>query len=216
MKFPIVTTLLIAANFIVFFIELAYGAPFIERWSLKPAQVVTGHQWGTIITAMFMHAGWLHILGNMIFLWAFGPDIEDTMGRFRYFAFYIIGGIAAFIAQIAMNPHSDVPNLGASGAIAAVMGAFLVTFPRDRIRTLLFLFIFITIAFIPAALLVAVWFVLELFSEVGALVHKQSAGIAYMAHIGGIIYGAIFGRIFEIGGHAPPPTPPPPRPYDGF
>ena len=105
-----------------------------ERVVGVPAQIASGHHWITVVTAMFMHASWSHIIGNMIFLWAFAPEIEDAMGRGRYLVFYLVGGLVAMLAQVVADPHSTVPNLGASGAIAAVMGAFLVTYPRDRIR----------------------------------------------------------------------------------
>jgi len=147
---------------------------------------------------MFMHAGWMHILGNMVFLWAFGPEIEDAMGRPRYLAFYLLSGLAASLAQTAIMPSSTVPNLGASGAIAGVMGAFLVTYPRDRIRTLLFLGWFTRIAFIPASLLIALWFLIQLFNQVGAVADVGTgSGVAYAAHIGGFIFGVVTGRVFE-------------------
>ncbi len=135
LHFPTATVSIIGLNFIVFFFELSGGDAFINRWSLVPAEIVAGHGWITILTAMFMHAGWEHILGNMLFLWVFGPAIEDAMGSTRYTVFYLLGGCAATFAQIAVNPSSTIPNLGASGAIAAVMGVFLITYPRDRIKT---------------------------------------------------------------------------------
>ena len=131
--------IIIVVNAFVFILELMGGDAFVLKWSAIPANITAGHQVVTILTAaMFMHGSWLHILGNMVYLWAFGPEIEDTMGRLPYLVFYLIGGLVAMLAQIAVQPHSTVPNLGASGAIAAVMGGFLVTFPRDRIRALLF------------------------------------------------------------------------------
>src|SRR5574341_2565406 len=139
LRFPIVTTLLITANSLVFLIELAGGDTFINRWSLIPADITAGQNWINILTAMFMHAGWAHILGNMLFFWVFGPEIEDVMGPLRYLTFYLLSGLIATAAQILIDPTSTVPNLGASGAIAGVMGAFLITYPRDRIRTILFL-----------------------------------------------------------------------------
>ncbi len=145
---------------------------------------------------MFMHASWMHIIGNMIFLWAFGPEIEDAMGRWRYLVFYFAGGIVAMIAQVAADPHSTLPNLGASGAIAAVMGAFLVTYPRDQIRSVLFFFVFVRIAFVPAALLIGFWFLSQLF-DAGTVAEVQSGGVAYVAHIGGFIFGAATARLFE-------------------
>src|SRR5262249_61778290 len=155
---PVCTALIILVNVIVFLLELVRGDTFVMQWAAIPAQISSGHHLITILTAMFMHGSWSHIIGNMVFLWAFGPEIEDAMGRGRYLAFYLIGGLVAMLAQVAASPHSTVPNLGASGAIAAVMGAFLVTYPRDRIKVLLFIFIFVKVTFIPAALLIIVWF----------------------------------------------------------
>ena len=194
---PIITTLLISANVFVFLLELAGGNAFITRWSLVPADIMAGHNWITILTAMLMHAGWAHILGNMLFFWVFGPQIEDVMGPLRFLAFYLLGGLVATLAQILIAPTSTVPNLGASGAIAGVMGAFLITYPRDRIRTILFLFIFVQVTLIPAILLVGFWFLVQLFSEVGALAQVQGGGVAYMAHIGGFAFGALTARLFE-------------------
>ena len=195
--FPIVTVLIILTNVFVFFLELAGGQPFVSKWAAIPANITGGHQWITILTAMFMHGSWLHIIGNMIYLWAFGPEIEDAMNPFRYLIFYLLGGLAAMLAQIAANPNSTVPNLGASGAIAAVMGAFLVTYPRDKIKSLLIILIFVQVTMIPAALLIGFWFLMQLFS-VGAVAHTvQTGGVAYLAHIGGIIFGVITARLFE-------------------
>jgi membrane associated rhomboid family serine protease len=151
---PVVTACIILVNAFVFLLELLYGDTFVMRWSAIPAQIVSGHHWITILTAMFMHGSWSHIIGNMVFLWAFAPEIEDAMGRGRYLVFYLVGGLVAMLAQVLADPHSTVPNLGASGAIAAVMGAFLVTYPRDRIRSLLFIFVFVRITYIPAGLLI--------------------------------------------------------------
>jgi len=120
---PVATLVLIILNFVMFGLELTGGEAFVKQWSVIPADVAGGHHLITIITAMFMHAGWLHIIGNMIFLWAFGPEIEESMGRLRYLSFYLLCGIAASVAQIAMQPKSNIPNLGASGAIAGVMAA---------------------------------------------------------------------------------------------
>src|SRR5262249_5643125 len=150
------------------------GEPFVKQWSVIPADIVAGKHWVTIITSMFMHGGWMHIIGNMIFLKAFGPEIEDAMGRLRYLAFYLLCGVVASIAQIAATSYSTVPNLGASGAIAGVMGAFLITSPRDRIKTLFFFGIFTRITLIPASLLIGVWFLIQLFSEIGSVASVQS------------------------------------------
>ena len=147
---------------------------------------------------MFMHGSWSHIIGNMVFLWAFGPEIEDAMGSLRYSAFYLLGGLGAMAAQIAATPSSTVPNLGASGAIAAVMGAFLVTYPDDRIKSLLVIFFWIRVTFIPAALLIGFWFLSQLVNAGAvATVQTQTGGVAYLAHVGGFIFGAVTARLFE-------------------
>jgi len=194
--FPIVTTCIILMNVFVFALELTGGDAFVLQWSAIPAQIVSGHHWITILTAMFMHGSWSHIIGNMIYLWAFGPEIEDAMGPWRYSVFYVLGGLVAMLAQVAANPSSTVPNLGASGAIAAVMGGFLVTYPTDQIRTLLFFFVFVRITYIPAVLLIGFWFLTQLFSA-GAVAQVQTGGVAYLAHVGGAVFGAVTARLFE-------------------
>jgi membrane associated rhomboid family serine protease len=195
-RVPVCTALIIIVNSLVFVLELARGETFVTQWSLVPAQITSGHQWITILTAMFMHGSWSHIIGNMVFLWAFGPEIEDAMGRGRYLVFYLVGGLVAMLAQVAADPHSTVPNLGASGAIAAVMGAFIATYPRDRIKSLLLIFIFVKVTFIPAALLIGFWFLTQLV-HAGAVAHVQTGGVAYLAHVGGFVYGAVTARRFE-------------------
>ena len=195
-RFPIVTVGIIVANFFVWALELGGGDAFVLKWSAIPAQITSGHHWITILTAMFMHGSWSHILGNMIFLWAFGPEIEDSMPRPRFLLFYLLGGLVAMLAQVLASPSSTVPNLGASGAIAAVMGAFLVTYPRDKIKVLLFIIIFVRITMISASLLIGVWFLIQLFN-VGSIAATQTGGVAYLAHVGGALFGAIAARFFE-------------------
>lgn len=196
-RFPAITTAIIVANCIVFLLELAGGDAFVSQWSVIPADVAAGQHLFTIISAMFLHAGWLHIIGNMVFLWAFGPEIEDAMGSIPYLALYVIGGIVAFAAQVVAEPHSSIPNLGASGAIAAVMGAFLVTYPADRIKTVVLLGWFVRITFMPAALLIGVWFVIQFFNQFFTISDAQTGGVAYVAHVCGFTFGAMTGRIFE-------------------
>ena len=195
-RFPLVTLSIIVVNFFVWILELNGGDPFVLKWSAVPAHITSGHDWITILTAMFLHGSWSHILGNMVFLWAFGPEIEDSMSRLRYLMFYILGGSIAMIAQVAMIPDSTVPNLGASGAIAAVMGAFLVTYPRDRIKAVLFIFIFFRITLIPAGLLIGVWFLMQLIN-LGSVAAVQTGGVAYLAHVGGALFGVVTARLFE-------------------
>ncbi|HUA93434.1 MAG TPA: rhomboid family intramembrane serine protease [Terracidiphilus sp.] len=193
---PVVTGVIIAVNIYVFLKELLYGDAFVAQWSAIPAQITSGRHLITLFTSMFMHGGWMHIIGNMVFLWAFGPEIEDAMGRARYLIFYLLGGTIAMFAQVLANPTSTIPNLGASGAIAAVMGAFIVTYPRDRIKTVLFIAIFWRVTFIPASLLIGFWILIQVI-DAGAVVHVQRGGVAYLAHIGGFLFGVITARWFE-------------------
>ncbi len=195
---PVVTMLIILVNALVFLLELAGGDGFIAQWSVIPVNISTGHHLITILTAMFMHAGWAHILGNMVFFWAFGPEMEDVMGPVGYLIFYLVGGLAAMVAQVVLDPSSTVPNLGASGAIAAVMGGFLITFPKDQIRVILLYSYASRVTLVPAIVLIGIWFLTQLFSEVGALATTSSGGgVAYMAHIGGFIFGLATARLFE-------------------
>jgi len=194
---PLITIAIILLNAFVFLQELIHGGSFVYSWSAIPVLIAVDHQWIRLITATFMHSGWLHIIGNMIFLWAFGPEIEDAMGRGRYLVFYLAGGLISMVAQVSIHPFSEIPILGASGAIAAVMGAFLVTYPRDRIRSLLFFFIFVRITFIPASLLIGFWFVIQLF-DAGSVANVGRGGVAYLAHIAGFIFGVVMARFFEL------------------
>jgi len=195
-RFPVVAVSIIALNVLAFVLELMNGEAFVTEWSVIPADIVAGRHLVTLLTALFMHASWSHILGNMVFLWAFGPEIEDAMNPGRYAAFYFAGGLVSMLAQVAADPGSTLPNLGASGAIAAVMGAFLVTYPSDQIRTVLVIGWFIRVTFIPAALLIGFWFVIQLFSF-GVVTDVKSGGVAYVAHIVGIVFGAVTARLFE-------------------
>jgi len=193
---PVATVAIILFNVFGFLLEVTNGDAFVTRWSVIPADIVAGRHWETMLSAMFMHASWSHIIGNMIFLWAFGPEIEDAMNPGRFVGFYLAGGLVAMTAQVGFNPGSTLPNLGASGAIAAVMGAFLVTYPRDRIRTLLFFGFFVRITFIPAAALIGFWLLTQ-FLDLGAVADVESGGVAYVAHIGGAIFGALTARLVE-------------------
>ena len=196
LNFPIATAGIIAANAVVFLLELTGGDEFVKGWAAVPADIVAGRHWLTILTSMFMHASWAHILGNMVFLWAFGPQIEDSMNPLRYVIFYLLGGLAAMLAQIAGDPSSTLPTLGASGAIAAVMGAFLVTYPRDQIRTILVFGWFWRVTLVPAALLIGFWLLIQ-FLSFGAVTDVETGGVAYLAHIGGAIFGVLTARFWE-------------------
>src|SRR3989442_13299675 len=136
----VATALIILVNALVFLLELRGGEPFVMRWSVIPADIVAGHHWINVLTGMFMHASWSHIIGNMVFLWAFGREIEDAMGPGRYLVFYLVGGVVAMLAQVGVSPGSTVPNLGASGAIAAGEGRVLVQYPPRQDCSILFIF----------------------------------------------------------------------------
>jgi rhomboid family protein len=198
-EFPFVTLGIIVVNVIVFILELVGGDDFINAYSMVPAQISSGQHLYTIYTSMFMHAGIEHIVGNMVFFWAFGPEVEDAMGHGRYLVFYLLGGTVAALAQVLGDPTSTVPTLGASGAIAAVMGAFVVTYPGDKIKSLLIIGWFVKMTWVPAVVLIGLWFATQLFSEAGALAGAQSDGVAYLAHIGGLAFGALTARLFEFG-----------------
>jgi membrane associated rhomboid family serine protease len=194
--FTAVTILIILVNAYVFLLELSGGDHFVRSWSAIPIRITHGHHTVTLLSSMFMHASWMHIIGNMIFLWAFGPAIEDAMGHARYLFFYLAGGVTAMLAQVLADPHSAISCLGASGAIAAVMGAFIVTFPRDRIRALIFFLIFFRVTYIPAIFLIGFWFLMQVLNF-GIVADVRTGGVAYIAHIAGFIFGAVTARVFE-------------------
>ena len=152
----------------------------------------------TIVTSMFMHGGWLHIAFNMLFLWVFGNNVEDSMGRARFLLFYLLGGAAAVYAQAAIDPGSTVPTIGASGAVAAVLGAYLVLLPRARVVTLIFLVVFVTLIEIPAFVLLGLWFVLQFLPAIGQATAADvvSGGVAYTAHVGGFVFGLALIKLF--------------------
>ena len=155
--------------------------------------------WKTIFTSMFMHGGLLHLLGNMLFLWIFGNNIEDSMSRWRFIAFYLAGGIAASLAQVAIDPSSTVPTIGASGAIAAVLGGYAILYPRARVVTMIFIIFFFTVIELPALLVLGAWFLLQLFygsADLTSPVSGGGGGVAYFAHIGGFVAGMILIKVF--------------------
>jgi membrane associated rhomboid family serine protease len=191
-----VTVTLISVNAFVFLLELGGGNAFVRAWSAIPYRIAHGDHLVTLLTSMFMHGGWIHIIGNMVYLWAFAPEIEGAMGSFRFLFFYLAGGLVAMMAQVMADPMSHIPVLGASGAIAAVMGAFLITYPRDRIRTVVIIAIFVQVAYIPAAFLIGFWFLIQLFNA-GAVAEVRTGGVAYLAHVAGFLFGLITARFIE-------------------
>lgn len=190
--FPIVTYGLIALNFAIFLLELSSGDAFITRWSFVPARFAAnpGREFLTIFSSMFMHAGWLHILGNMLYLFIFGDNVEDRLGHLRYLIFYLLCGIAATFAQYMFNLGSDIPNLGASGAIAGVLGAYLIMFPGERVRVLMGY----GVVQMSALVVIGFWIVLQFISSLSTFTassQTSGGGVAYMAHIGGFLAGIV-------------------------
>ena len=188
---PIVTTLIIVACALVFFYEISldeYSRDyFINRYGLIP----THFRPIALVTSMFLHGGWSHIIGNMLFLWAFGRSLEDAMGHNKFLGFYFAVGIIAGLTHVFFNADSRLPTVGASGAIAGVMGAYLIKFPRAEIRTLVWVIFFVTTVDIPAVLILVYWFVTQLFSGYGSIAHTHvsDSGVAWFAHIGGFLAG---------------------------
>lgn len=187
---PVVTYALIAINVLFFIVELIAGDAFITAWSFVPSRFMANPPGDvlTIFTSMFMHAGWVHIGGNMLYLWIFGDNVEDRFGHLRYLAFYLVCGVAATCAQLVFSMGSTIPHLGASGAIAGVLGAYILLFPQRNIRVIAGY----GIAEMPALVVIGLWFVLQLFSGVGSLgATADTGGVAFMAHIGGFIAGVV-------------------------
>ncbi len=197
-SYPVVTTAIIALNVFVFILELLYGKAFVLKYSLIPAEFFAGRQGMlNIFTSMFLHGGFLHIFGNMLYLYVFGDNVEDNLGKFKYTIFYFACGVAAMLAQTYSNPHSAIPNLGASGAIAGVLAAYLILYPKNRVRVLL---IFPFIVSMSAWFILGLWIVMQIVSTWTSAYQQAAAaqgGIAYMAHIGGFFTGVLLTFLFR-------------------
>jgi membrane associated rhomboid family serine protease len=207
---PLVVIGLVVLNALAFLLELAQPSQgalqsFIQAWGVVPHEYVVRHDlpptiplpfWTTLFTSMFLHAGWMHLGGNMLYLWIFGDNLEGVMGHGRFLAFYLICGIAAGLAQIFASGPSNIPSLGASGAISGVLGGYLVLFPRNRVRVL-------TrggIMSVPAVLVLGLWIVIQLISGIGTIANTtESGGVAYMAHIGGFVAGLLLVKAMTVG-----------------
>jgi membrane associated rhomboid family serine protease len=195
-SFPMVTYALIALNVAFFFVELNGGDPFILRWAFVPRRFLADPGGGllTVFTSMFMHGGWVHLGGNMLYLWIFGDNVEDRFGHLKFLVFYLLCGIAATLAQMAVNSGSNVPNLGASGAIAGVLGAYMLLFPGARVRVLMGR----SVVPVPALVVIGLWIVLQFVSGIGSIANTaDTGGIAYMAHIGGFVTGFVLTLLFR-------------------
>lgn len=221
-RLPVINYTLIAANILVYIAEVKYGPCFQAEYSVVPAAITAGTPatftgcsvaqpipvYITLVTAMFLHANLLHIAGNMLFLWIFGDNVEDRLGHIGYLLFYLVCGVVANGAQIAISPHSTLLNLGASGAIAGVLGAYIVFFPGAQVRTLVYIGFFFTIVRLSAFIVIGLWFVLQLVSSYESLnpAYTSSGGVAYFAHVGGFVTGLVIGLILR-------PFTKPPRSY---
>ena len=207
---PIVTIALIVLNVLAFFLELGQGSQgalqsFITAWGVVPREYSVGHDlppliplpfWSTLITSMFLHGGWMHLGGNMLYLWIFGDNIERAMGTARFLGFYLICGVVAGLAHIVFSGASAVPSVGASGAISGVLGGYLLLFPQNRVRVM-------TrggIASVPAIVVLGFWIVIQIFSQIGSIAQtSDTGGVAYMAHIGGFAAGLVLVKLFTAG-----------------
>jgi membrane associated rhomboid family serine protease len=201
---PLITYLLIAANVVVFFYQLSLGPhageQLVFEFGMVPARVglaltspklSLGGALLPLLTSMFLHGGWLHILGNMWFLWIFGDNVEDRLGHFAYLGFYLVCGLAAGLTHIVFNWGSEVPSIGASGAISGVMGAYLVLFPRSRVLTLVPLLVIWFTVRLPAIIMIGYWFLIQFLSGLATLGARQAGGVAFWAHVGGFLAGVV-------------------------
>jgi membrane associated rhomboid family serine protease len=226
-RVPVVTIALIVINVLCWFYELQISlVQAVYSYGVIPAWLLHGIRDGmieieglgptrlhqdvphpfTVFTAMFMHGGWMHIIGNMWFLWIFGDNVEDEMGRLRYLLFYLAAGVIATLAQVVISPGSTIPMVGASGAIAGALGAYIVLHPRAKVHSLLVLIVFFTTVEVPAWLLLGVWFLSQFYIS-------ANAGVATMAHVGGFVAGAILGPLLVRRAHARAKAPPPVLPW---
>jgi membrane associated rhomboid family serine protease len=195
---PIVTIGFIAINVLVFVHELLLPPEALEEFMLRYALIPAWFSWPTVFTSMFLHAGFWHVVPNMLYLWIFGDNVEDRLGHARYLAFYLMAGVVAALAQRAINPYSTVPMVGASGAIAGVMGAYFVLYPQSRVLAAVFVLIFFDVVEIPAIFFLGLWFLLQLLSGVGSLAtNAAGGGVAFFAHVGGFVAGLIVGAILR-------------------
>jgi membrane associated rhomboid family serine protease len=222
-RLPVVTLLLIAANVLVYFVlqhgGLGHGPTnaSVVDYGTIPAEVTQQRPdagpisaWVTLVTAMFLHGGLFHLLGNMLFLWIFGANVEDAMSRVRFLAFYVLGGLCAIGLQIAMSPGSTVPTIGASGAIAAVLGGYILLYPRARVVTVVFVILFFTLIELPAWVLLGVWFLEQAVFAATSVAHPTGGdgGVAYFAHVGGFAFGLLAIRAFAQRRKLQAPPPP--------
>jgi membrane associated rhomboid family serine protease len=194
-RFPIITYALIALNILFFLAEIEHGDAFIVKWAFVPGRFLANPErdFLTLFTSMFIHAGWIHLGGNMLYLWIFGDNVEDRLGPIKFLFFYLLCGVVATFAQMSFGMRSNIPNLGASGAIAGVLGAYILMFPRARIDVLIGFFI----VPLPALMVIGLWIALQFFNSMAAISTTDTGGVAYMAHIGGFFAGLVLASILQ-------------------
>jgi membrane associated rhomboid family serine protease len=196
---PFVTVGLIALNALVFLYELQLSRPELQMFAQLFGVVPAYFTWSSLFTSMFIHEGWMHLLGNMLYLWIFGDNVEDRLGHLGYLLFYLACGAAAALGQVAASADSTIPMIGASGAIAGVMGAYFVLYPHSRVLTVVFLLFFMDMVEIPAIFFLGIWFIKELFSGVGSLgARALNGGVAFWAHVIGFTVGAVTGWFWRV------------------
>ncbi|MCS7287297.1 MAG: rhomboid family intramembrane serine protease [Anaerolineae bacterium] len=205
-RLPVITYLIIAINILVFFFELSLGRyldRFIAIFGLTPWYIVNWSSYPfvfiTVFTSMFLHAGWIHLFGNMLYLWVFGDNVEDAMGHLRFLFFYLLSGCAAAFAQVLVNPLSKVPMIGASGAVAGVLGAYFLFYPRARVIMAVPFFFYLQMISVPALLVLGSWFLVQLLNGFATITASTAVtgGVAWWAHIGGFVAGLVLGPIFR-------------------
>ena len=201
---PFLCWLFIAINIFAFFYEISLGSEqldaFIRQYGVIPVDILNGENYFSLISSMFLHGGWMHLIGNMLFLYVFGDNIEAVKGHVGFLIFYVLGGLAASFAHILFNPESTIPSIGASGAISAILGAYIVWFPKSKIKTLVPIVFYITIIRINAFIFLFIWAAMQIFygmASIGAE-SAQTAGVAYWAHIGGFVFGLVVALIFRV------------------
>jgi membrane associated rhomboid family serine protease len=217
-RFPLVTFALILANIVVYVLATSHGGSLISgpdthelvKYGVSPDSIThpTGRTWGTVFTSMFMHASILHLAGNMLFLWIFGNNVEDSMGPVRFLLFYVAGGLAALALQVAVEPNSLAPMVGASGAIGAVLGGYVVLYPRARVLTLVLIILLFTVIEVPAMVMLGLWFALQAVFGAAGLTDPAGGGgaVAYFAHVGGFVFGLLAIRALATRRKPTPPT----------
>lgn len=205
-RLPVITYLIIATNILVFFFELSLGRyldRFIAIFGLTPWYIVNWSSYPfvliTVFTSMFLHAGWIHLFGNMLYLWVFGDNVEDAMGHLRFLFFYLFSGCAAAVAQVLVNPLSKVPMIGASGAVAGVLGAYFLFYPRARVIMAVPFLFYLQMISVPALLVLGSWFLIQLLNGFATITTSTAVtgGVAWWAHIGGFVVGLVLGPIFR-------------------